>query len=151
MILLISFIHIGIMPVTESPIAVAVQDYTQLNDPGLNYYIFIVITLTKLYNCTWFNFILEYCSFMLHFTLHIFLVDIVVVIVVVLLEKVRLINFYSQKWYTWWWNNCEMKELGTIYPCYNSFPWISLIKLWIHLAHKPVYLVHSRAGLQSKT
>ena len=89
---------------------------------------------------------------MLHFILHIFLVYIVVV-VVVLLEKVRLINFYSgtHKWYTWWWNNCEMKELGTIELCYNSFPWISLIKLWNHLANNPVYLVHSRAGLQSKT
>ena len=60
------------MPVTESPIAVAVQDYTQLNDPGLNYYIFIIVMLTKLYNCTWFNYILEFCSFMLHFILHIF-------------------------------------------------------------------------------
>ena len=101
------------MPVTESPTAIAVQDYTQLNDLGLNYYIFMVIMLTKLYNCTWFNFILEFCSFMLHFILHVFSVF-VVVAVVVLLEKVRLINFYSQKWYTWWWNNCEMKELGTI-------------------------------------
>ena len=101
------------MPVTESPTAVAVQDYTQLNDLGLNYYIFMVIMLTKLYNCTWFNFILEFCSFMLHFILHVFSVF-VVVVVVVSLEKVRLINFYSQKWYTWWWNNCEMKELGTI-------------------------------------
>ena len=145
------------MPVTGSPTAVAVQDYTQLDDPGLNYYIFIIAMLTKLYNSTWFNFILEFCTFMLHFILHIFLVYIVVVVVVVvvvvLLEKVRLINFYSgtQKWYTWWWNNCEMKELGTIYLCYNSFPWISLIKLWNHLANNPVYLVHSRAGLQSKT
>ena len=104
------------MPVTESWTAVAVQDYTQLDDPGLNYYIFIIAMLTKLSNCTWFNFILEFCTFMLHFILHIFLVYIFVVVVVVFLEKVRLINFYSgtQKWYTWWWNNCEMKELGTI-------------------------------------
>ena len=80
---------------------------------------------------------------MLHFNLHMFLVFIVVV------ENVRLTNFYSKTWYPWWWNNCEMKELGTIY--YNSFPWISLIKLWNHLANSPVYLVHSRAGLQSKT
>ena len=138
------------MPVTESPTAVAVQDYIQLDDPGLNYVIFtIIIMLTKLYHCTWFNFILEFCSFMLHFILDVFLVFIAVL--VVLLEKVRLINFYSQKWYTWWWNNCEMKELGTIYLCYNSFPWISLIKLWNHLANNPIYLVHSRAGLQSKT
>ena len=42
------------------------QDYTQLDDPGLNHYIFITIMLTKLYNYTWFNFILEFCSFMLH-------------------------------------------------------------------------------------
>ena len=138
------------MPVTESPTAVAVQDYTQVDDPRLNYFIFNIIILTKLYNCTWFNFILEFCSFMLHFILHVFSVF-VVVVVVVLLEKVSLINFYSQKWYTWWWNNSEMKELGTIYICYNSFPWISLIKLWNHLANNPVYLVHSRAGLQSKT
>ena len=89
------------MPVTESPTAVAVQDYTQLEDPGLNHCIFITIILTKLYNCTWFNFILEFCSFMLHFILHMFLVYIVVV---VLLEKV----------YTWCWNNFEMKELGTM-------------------------------------
>ena len=68
---------------------------------------------------------------------------------IVVVENVRLINFCSKKWYPWWWNNCEMKELGTI--CYNSFPWISLIKLWNHLANRPVYLVHSRAGLQSKT
>ena len=89
------------MPVTESPTAAAVQDYTQLEDPGLNHCIFITIILTKLYNCTWFNFILEFCSFMLHFILHMFLVNIVVV---VLLEKV----------YTWCWNNFEMKELGTM-------------------------------------
>ena len=89
------------MQVTESPTAVAVQDYTHLDDPGLNHYIFITIILTKLYNCTWFNFILEFCSFMLHFILHMFLVYIVVV---VLLEKV----------YTWCWNNYEMKELGTM-------------------------------------
>ena len=113
------------MPVTESPTAVAVQDYTQLDDSGLNYYIFIIAMLTKLYNCTWFNFILEFCTFMLHFILHIFLVYIVVVVVVVvLLEKVRLINFYSgtQKWYTWWWNNCEMKELGTWNYATTAFP-----------------------------
>ena len=61
------------MPVTESRTAVAVQDYTQSDDPGLNYYIFITIMLTKLCNCTWFHFILEFCSFMLHFILHIFL------------------------------------------------------------------------------
>ena len=81
------------MPVTESSTAVAVQDYTQLNDLGLNYYIFMVIMLTKLYNCTWFNFILEFCSFMLHFILHVFvlffLVFIAAAVVVVLLEKVR--------------------------------------------------------------
>ena len=86
------------MPVTESPTAVAVQDYIQLDDPGLNYFIFTIIMLTKLCNSTLFNFILEFCSFMLHFILHFFLVFIAVV--VVLLEKVRLINFYSQKWYT---------------------------------------------------
>ena len=105
--------------------------------------------LTKLYNCTLFNFILEVCSFMLHFILH--FLKVFIGVVVVLLEKVRLISFYSQKWYTWWWNNCEMKELGTIYLYCNSFPWISLIKLWNHLANIPVDLVHSRAGLQSKT
>ena len=138
------------VPVTESPTTVALQDCIQLDDPGFNYFMFTIIMLTKLYNCTWFNFILEFCSFMLHFILHVFSVF-AVVVVVVLLEKVRLINFYSQKWYTWWWNNSEMKELGTIYLCYNSFPWISLIKLWTHLANNPVYLVHSRAGLQSKT
>ena len=55
------------MPVTGSPTAVAVQDYTQLDDLGLNYYIFMVIMLTKLYNCAWFNFILEFCSLMLNF------------------------------------------------------------------------------------
>ena len=60
------------MPVTESPTAIAVQDYTQLNDLGLNYYIFMVIMLTKLCNCTWFNFIFEFCSLMLHFIFHIF-------------------------------------------------------------------------------
>ena len=109
------------MPVTESPTAVVVQDYTQLDESGLNYYIFIIAMLTKLYNCTWFNFILEFCTFMLHFILDIFLVYIVVV-VVVLLEKVRLINFYSQKWYTWWWNNCEMKELGTWNYATTAFP-----------------------------
>ena len=138
------------VPVTESPTAVAVLEGIQLDGPGFNYFIFTIIMLTKLYNGTWFNVILEFCSFMLHFILHVFSVF-VVVVVVVLLEKVRLINFYSQKWYTWWWNNCEMKELGTIYLYYNSFPWISLIKLWNHLANNPVYLVHSRAGLQSKT
>ena len=58
------------MPVTESPTAVAVQDYIQLDDPGFNYFIFTIIMLTKLYNCTLFNFILEFCSFMLHFILH---------------------------------------------------------------------------------
>ena len=57
---------------TESPTAVAVQDYTQLNDLGLNCYIFMVIMLTKLCNCTWFNFIFEFCSLMLHFIFHIF-------------------------------------------------------------------------------
>ena len=103
------------VPVTESPTAVAVQEGIQLDGPGFNYFIFTIIMLTKLYNCTWFNVILEFCSFMLHFILHVFSVFVVVVVVVVLLEKVRLINFYSQKWYTWWWNNCEMKELGTIY------------------------------------
>ena len=49
--------------------------------------------LTKLYNCTWFNFILEFCSFMLHFTLHVFVLFfldfIAAAVVVVLLEKVR--------------------------------------------------------------
>ena len=40
------------MPVNESPTTVAVQDYTQLDDPGLNYYIFIIAMLTKLYNIT---------------------------------------------------------------------------------------------------
>ena len=65
-------LHILEMPVTESPTAVAVQDYTQLNDLGLNYYIFMVIMLTKLCNRTWFNFILEFCSLMLHFIFHIF-------------------------------------------------------------------------------
>ena len=75
------------MPVTESPTAVVVQDYTHLDDPGLNHYIFITIILTTLYNCTLFNFILEFCSFMLHFILHIFLVYIVVVVVVVVTLK----------------------------------------------------------------
>ena len=89
------------MPVTESPTAVAVQDYTQLEDPWSNHCIFITIILIKVYNCTWFNFILEFCSFMLHYILHMFLVYIVVA---VLLEKV----------YTWCWNNFEMKELGTM-------------------------------------
>ena len=51
-ILLISFKHTLEMQVTESPTAVAVQDYTHLDDPGLNHYIFITIILTKLYNCT---------------------------------------------------------------------------------------------------
>ena len=41
---------------------------------------------------------------MLHFNLHMFsvfiVVVVVVVVVVVLLENVRLINFYSKKWYT---------------------------------------------------
>ena len=138
------------MPVTESPTAVAVQDYTQLEDPGLNHCIFITIILTKLYNCTWFNFILEFCSFMLHFILHM-CCFFSFYCCCCFIGKVRFINLYSQKWYTWWWNNCEMKELGTIYLYYNSFPWISLIKLWNHLANNPVYLVHSRAGLQSKT
>ena len=54
------------VPVTESPTAVAVQDCTQVDDPRLNYFIFTIIILTKLYNCAWFNFILEFCSFMLH-------------------------------------------------------------------------------------
>ena len=40
------------MPVTQSPTTVAVQNYTQLDDPGLNYFIFTIIMLTKLYNCT---------------------------------------------------------------------------------------------------
>ena len=39
------------MSVSESPTAVAVQDYTQVDDPGLNYFIFTIIILTKLYNC----------------------------------------------------------------------------------------------------
>ena len=60
------------MSVTESPTAVAVQDYTQVDDPRLNHFIFTIIILTKLYNCAWFNFILEFCSFMLHFILHVF-------------------------------------------------------------------------------
>ena len=44
---------------------------------------------------------MEFCSFMLHFNLHMFsvLIVVVVVVVVVLLENVRLINFYSKKWY----------------------------------------------------
>ena len=99
------------MPVTESPTAVAVQDYPQLDDPELNHYIFMVIMLTKLYNYTWFNFIFGILLFYVAFILDIFLVNIVVVL---LLEKVILTHFYLQKWYTWWWNNCEMKELGTI-------------------------------------
>ena len=42
---------------------------------------------------------------MLHFILNGFflvfiVVNVVVVVVVVLLDKVRLISFYSQKWYT---------------------------------------------------
>ena len=39
------------MSVTESPTSVAVQDYTQVDDPGLNYFIFTIKILTKLYNC----------------------------------------------------------------------------------------------------
>ena len=78
------------------------------DDPGLN-----SIMLIKLYNCTWFNLFwnfaclccILFCTFFIVF---------IVVVVVVLLEKVRLINFYSQKWYTWWRGNCEMKELRTI-------------------------------------
>ena len=84
------------LPITESQTAVTVQDYTPVDDP---YFIFTIIMLTKLYNCTWFNFILEFCSFMLHVILHIF--SVFIVVVVVLLEKIRLINFYSQKWYTY--------------------------------------------------
>ena len=52
-------------------------------------FIFTIVILTKLYNCTWFNFILEFCYFMLHFILHVFLVFI---IVVVLLEKVEVVH-----------------------------------------------------------
>ena len=77
------------MPVTESRKAVAVQNCTQLDDPGLNFYFHHnKLMLTKLYNCPRFNFILEFCSFILYFIL-------VFIVVVVLLEKVRLINFYS--------------------------------------------------------
>ena len=83
------------MPVRESPTAVAVQGYTQVDDPRLNYFIFTIKILTKLYNCAWFNFILEFCLFMLHFILHI--LSVFIAVVVVLLEKIRLINFYSQK------------------------------------------------------
>ena len=128
----------------------AFQDYTQLDDPAFNHFTFTMIRLTKLYNCTLFNFILEFCSFMLHFILHT-CCFFSFYCCCCFIGKVRFINLYSQKWYTWWWNNCEMKELGTTYLRYNSFPWISLIKLWNHLANNPVYLVHSRAGLQSKT
>ena len=89
------------MPVTESPTAVAVQNYTQLNDPGLNFYFHhnvnnvhqaVQLYLIKFY----FGILFFYFAFYLS---RFFLVFIVVV-VVVLLEKVRLINFYSQKWYT---------------------------------------------------
>ena len=93
---------------------------------------------------------MELCSFILHFILHIFLVFIVVV-VIVLLGKVRLINFYSKtgpldgeitvKWKNW----VQYNYVTT------AFSGISLIKLWNHLANNSVYLVHSRAGLQSKT
>ena len=40
------------VPVTESPTTVAVQDCIQLDDPGFNYFMFTIIMLTKLYNCT---------------------------------------------------------------------------------------------------
>ena len=46
------------MPVTESPTAVAVQNYTQVNDPGLNFHFH--------HN----NVNLEFCSFILHFIYH---------------------------------------------------------------------------------
>ena len=108
--------------------------------------------LTNLYNCTCFNLFWNFAPFMLHFILHIFFsfYCCCCCCCCCFIGK-RLINFYSQKWNTWWWNNCEMKELGTTYSCCNSFPWIGFIKFWNHLANSLVYLVHSRAGLQSKT
>ena len=98
------------VPVTKSPTAVAVQDYTQLNDSAFSYFICIIIMLTELYNGTWFNLFwnfalscfIVFCTLFLVFT-------VVVVVVFLLLEKVRLRNVYSQKWYPWWRNNCEMK------------------------------------------
>ena len=100
------------MPVTESPTAIAVQDYTQLNDLGLNYYIFMVIMLTKLYNCTWFNFILEFCSLMLHFIFHIF--SLYCCCCCCFIGKSKIDKLLLPKVVHLMVNNCEIKELGTI-------------------------------------
>ena len=66
------------------------------DDPGLN-----SIMLIKLYNCTWFNlfwnFALLHCIYILHSILYLFCLVFIVVVVIVLLEKVRLINFYSSR------------------------------------------------------
>ena len=77
------------MPVIESPTAVAVQNYTQLDDPGLHFY-FHHNNADKAVQLYLINFNLEFCSFTLHFILHVFLLF---VVVVVLLGKVRLITF----------------------------------------------------------
>ena len=97
-------------------------------------FIFPIIMLTNLCNCTWFNLFWNFALFMLHFILHIFFSFYCCCCCCCFIGK-RLINFYSQKWNTWWWNNCEMKELGTTQSCYNSFPWIGFIKFWNHLAN----------------
>ena len=83
------------------------------DDPGLNNFIFTIIKLAKQYNCNWFNLFWNFallCCILFWTFFSLVFIDVNVVVVVVLLYKVRLISFYSQKWYTWWWNNCEMKE-----------------------------------------
>ena len=59
------------VPVIESPTAVAVQNYTQLDDPGLHFY-FHHNNADKAVQLYLINFNLEFCSFTLHFILHIF-------------------------------------------------------------------------------
>ena len=76
-------------------------------------FIFPIIMLTNLYNCTWFSLFWNFALFILHFILHIKFFLVLLFLLFFCFIGKRLINFYSQKWNTWWWNNCEMKELGT--------------------------------------
>ena len=71
----------------------AFQDYTQFDDPGFNYFIFTMIRLTKLHNCTLFNFILEFCSCMMHFILYTCFFSFYCCCCFI--AKVRLINFFE--------------------------------------------------------
>ena len=60
-------------------------------------FIFPIIMLTNLYNCTCFNLLWNFAPFMLHFILHIFFSFYCCCCCFI---GKRLINFYSQKWNT---------------------------------------------------